>query len=208
MPPTEALVGMSGLIAAVSTAAAGILVIGLHVLPTGVDPVRDGVSGYALGRWARLYQAQAISCGVAAALIVLGCGALGIGPLAGLAALGVYAAARFLIVGSPTDPPGTVALSATGRTHALLAAAAFLSLAVAAPTLGLTLAAGPPWDRVSPILVAISVAAPVTAVATFAAGGVPALRRVFGLIERMLYASWLSWLLVVALGLAVSPIVT
>jgi hypothetical protein len=208
MPSTEALVGMSGLIAAVSTATAGLLVIGLHVLSTGVDPVRDGVSGYALGRWVRLYQVQAISSGVAAALVVLGCGALGVGPLAGLVALGVYAAARFAIVGYPTDPPGTVVLSATGRTHALLAAAAFLSLAVAAPTLGLTLAASPPWDRVSPVLVAISVAVPVTVVATFAAGGLPAFRRVFGLVERMLYASWLSWLLVVALGLAISPIAT
>lgn len=79
---------------------------------------------------------------------------------------------------------------------------------MAAPTLGLTLAASSPWDRISPVLVAVSVAAPVTAVATFAAGGLPALRRVFGLVERMVYATWLSWLLVVALGLAVSPFVT
>ena len=98
------------------------------------------MSGYALGRWGDLYRAQVIGCGIAAALIVICCGILGIGSLAGLVALVVYAVARFAIVRYPTDPPGTVTFSPTGRMHALLAAIAFLALAVAAPTLGLTLA--------------------------------------------------------------------
>ena len=208
MAPPEALVVLFGLVAAGSTVGAAILVVGLHVLPTDVDAVQEGVSGYALGKWARLYRAQVVGCGVAAALIAVGCGALGVGSLAGLAALVVYAAARLAIVRYPTDPRGTVTLSTTGRTHALLAAIAFLSLAVAAPTLGLPLAASAPWDRAGPVLYAVSAAVPVTVVATFAAGGWPPLRPLFGLAERTVYGTGLSWLFVVSLGLAASPLTT
>ncbi len=203
MTQADPVVFLLGLVAAGSTAGAAILVVWLHFLPTGVDAMREGVSGYALGRWGGLYRAQVIGCGVAAVLIVVCCGILGIGSLAGLAALVVYAAARFAIVRYPTDPPGTVALSPTGRTHALLAAAAFLALAVAAPTLGLTFAASPRWDWTEPVLVALSVAVPVTVMATFAAGGLPPLRPLFGLIERMVYATGLACLFLVSLGLAV-----
>jgi hypothetical protein len=204
----EALVVLAGLVAAGSTAGAAILVVRLHLLPTGVDAMREGVSGYALGKWSRLYRAQVIACGVAAVLITIGCSAVGVGSLAGLAALVVYAAARFAIVRYPTDPQGHVTVSTTGRTHALLAAAAFLSLAVAAPTLGLTLATRPPWDRAGPVLAALSVAVPVTVVATFAAGGWPPLRPLFGLVERTVYATGISWLFVVSLGLAAIPLAT
>jgi hypothetical protein len=191
-----------GLGAAASTVVASILVVRLHLLPTGVDAMREGVSGYALGTWAGHYRAQVIGCGVAAMLIVAGCGITGTGSLAGLVALVVYALARFAIVRYPTDPPGTVTFSPTGRTHALLAAAAFLALAVAAPTLGLTLAASPGWDRLDPILAAVSAAVPVTVVMTFAAGGLPRLRPWFGLIERTVYATGLAWLLLLSLELA------
>lgn len=208
MSPLEALVVLSGLVATGSAAGAAILVVRLHFLPTGVDAMREGVSGYALGNWARLYRAQVIACGVAASLIVVGCGALGVGSLSGLAALVVYAAARFAIVRYPTDPQGTVTLSTTGRTHALLAATAFLSLAVAVPMLGLTLAASPPWDQAGPVLAVVSVAVPVTVVATFAAGGFAPLRPQFGLVERTVYATGISWLFVVSLGIAASPLAT
>ena len=208
MAPPDALVVLFGLGAAGSAAGAAYLVVRLHFLPTGVDAMREGVSSYALGRWARFYRAQVIGCGVAAALIVVCCGALGVGSLAGLAALVVYAVARVAIVRYPTDPTGTVTLSRTGRTHALLAAAAFLSLAVAAPALGLTLAASPPWDRAGPVLAAVSAAVPVTVSATFAAGGLPMLRPLFGLVERTVYATGILWLIIVSLGLAASPLTT
>jgi hypothetical protein len=202
MTPTEPLAFLLGFVAAGSTAGAAILVVWLHCLPTGVDGMREGVSGYALGRWGGLYRAQVIGCGVAAVLLVAGCTIIGTGSLAGLVALVVYAVARFAIVRYPTDPPGTVTLSPTGRTHALLAAAAFLAIAVAAPTLGLTLAASPGWDRLDPILAAVSAAVPVTVAMTFAAGGVPRLRPWFGLIERTVYATGLAWLLLLSLELA------
>jgi hypothetical protein len=206
MAPSDALVVLCGLVAAGSTAGAAILVVRLHLLPTDVDAVRDGVSGYALGDWAGLYRAQVIGCGIAAVLIVAGCGVLGAGSLAGLAALLVYAATRFVIVRYPTDPRGTVTLSTDGRMHVLLAAGAFLSLAVAAPTLGIALAAIPPWDVAGPLLPAASAAVPVTVGATFAAGGLPRLRPWFGLVERLVYASGMTWLFVVSVGLAANPL--
>ena len=99
-------------------------------------------------------------------------------------------------------------LTKTGRTHALLAATGFLSLAVAAPTLGFALASIAPWDRIGPVLALTSAAVLVTVMATFGAGGWPRLRPLFGLIERAVYATGISWLFVVSLGLAASPLTT
>ena len=205
MAPPAALVALLGLLAAGSTAAAAILVVRLHLLPTGVDPVREGVSGYGLGRWAHLYRAQVTCCGLAATLVVIGCGTVGVGWLSGLAALAVYALARFTIVRFPTDPPGTTTLSTTGRRHAVLAAAAFLSLAMAASTLWLTLVDSPPWDRAGQLLAVVSLVVPVTVAATFAAGGWPTLRPLFGLIERTVYVAGVAWLFVVSMGFTASP---
>ena len=135
MASTEPLVILLGSVAAGSTVAAAILVVRLHLLPTGVDAMEEGVSGYALGRWGGLYRAQVVLCGITAGLIVVDCGITRTGSLVGLVALVVYALTRVAIVRYPTDPPGTVALSSTGRNHALLAAAAFLALGAGAPTL-------------------------------------------------------------------------
>ncbi len=202
MTPAETLVFLLGLVATGSTAGAAIMVVALHLLPTGVDAIREGVSGYALGRWGGLYRAQVIGCGVAAALIVAGCSILGIGSPVGLAALVVYAAARFAIVRYPTDPPGTVALSPTGRTHALLAAAAFLSLAVAAPTLGLALAPSQPWDQAGAVLVASRSRCRSRSWRRSPRADFRPIRPLFGLIERTVYATGLAWLFLVSLGLA------
>jgi len=202
---SHALVVLAGLGASGSVVVAAILVVRLHVLQTGVDPVSEGVSAYALTPWANLYQAQVIGCGVAATLVVVGCGSLRLGSPLGLGALLVYAVTRFVIVRYPTDPPRTSALSATGRTHAALAAASFLSLAVATPTTGLALAGSAPWDPVTSLLVVISVAVPISVAATFAAGGWPRLRPQFGLVERIVYATGLSWLLIVGVRLAAVP---
>ena len=206
MAPIDAVASLLGVLAAASVVVATILVIRLHVLPTGVDPVRDGVSAYALGRWGSNYRAQVIASGLAATLIVIGCIALGRGTWLGRAVLLTYAVARFVIVRYPTDPPGSSTLSPTGRIHALLAAAAFVALGIAAPALGLGLGATAPWDHAGQLLPALSVAVPIAAVATFAAGGAPSLRPMFGLVERTIYVTGFAWLLVVSLGLAATPL--
>jgi hypothetical protein len=198
---THAIVVLSGLAALVAVAMAAILVVRLHLLPTRVDPLREGVSAYALTPWADLYRTQAIGSGAAASCLVIGCGALGTGPVVGLGTLLVYALTRFVIVRYPTDPPGTTVLSATGRAHAALAATSFVSLAVATPLTGLALAGSTPWDLVAPLLVTVSVAVPISVVATFVAGGWSWLRSWFGLIERAVYATGFAWMLIVGAGL-------
>lgn len=79
MTPAPPLVFLLGLVAAGSTVAATLLVVRLHLLPTGVDAIQEGVSGYAVGRWGGLYRAQIVLCGISAGLIVVDVGILGIG---------------------------------------------------------------------------------------------------------------------------------
>ena len=146
-----------------------------------------------------------IASGIAAVLLVVGLLALDLGSIVGLGVLLVYAVTRIVIVRYPTDPPGTSTLTASGRAHALLAAMSFLSLAGAAPITGLALAGTEPWDRAAPLLVAASIAVPVSVMATFGAGGWPRLRPYFGLVERMFYATGFAWLLLVGMGLAAAP---
>lgn len=201
----DPLVALLGAAAAVAVGAAAILVVRLHLVPTGLDPVRFGVSGYALGPWRRLYQAQVIASGssailIAAALAIAGSGLPGsAGWQLGLGALVVYGLARVAIVRYPTDPPEREPTPA-GRTHAILASIAFVALGLAAWRLGLGLADDPAWPSSGPLLAALSVAAPVATFATFAAGGTPGARPWFGAVERVFYAAGFGWLLVVALG--------
>jgi hypothetical protein len=50
----------------------------LHLAPTGYSPVRDAVSRYGVGAYARWYQAQAAFCGVAGILLAIGVARLAI----------------------------------------------------------------------------------------------------------------------------------
>jgi hypothetical protein len=203
MVPDGHAVAILGALAAVAAVLAAGLVLGLHMLPTGVEARREGVSAYALGRWASLYAAQALASGVAALSVAAGAVVVGPAPMIGVVALAVYGGARIAIIRYPTDPPGTAPLSGTGRVHAVLASAAFVALGVAAPLVGL----GMDWSTAAALraaLVALSVAVPVTVLATFAAGAVPRLRDSFGAVERGIYAAGLPWLFVAGLALIAS----
>ena len=63
----------------------------------------------------------------------------------------------------------------------------------------------PPWDRAGQLLAVVSLVVPVTVAATFAAGGWPTLRPLFGLIERTVYVAGVAWLFVVSMGFTASP---
>ncbi len=202
----DTAVAILGLVALAATLVATLVVIGLHVLPGTVDPVCDGVSAYALGRWGPLYRIQVLASGLAASAIVLGGFLAGVGASVGLVALAAYAIARFAIVRFPTDPPGVRRLTQTGRIHALLASVAFVSIALAAPLLGL-FGPGTGGPGTAPFLLrAVSVAVPVAVLATFAAGGEPRLRSVFGVVERTVYAGAFAWLGLVSLDLIVDAL--
>ena len=182
---TAALVGL------ICVAASGVILIALHVLPTGLDPIRYAVSDYGWTSYHLGYRAMVVLQGGGAILI-----AIGLGQETDVTSLGwlyVYGVARLLISGFMTDrePESRSSLTRTGRIHMLLAGTAFASIAVAASHLdwtGKPAALGPLGWLVS-----------ATAIATGAALVVPSIRRVaLGLIERAHYAAAITWLIVVA----------
>jgi hypothetical protein len=190
-----------GSAAAVLAATAAAIVVVLHVVGSGVDPLVDGVSAYALGPSGRLYRAQVVATGLAACSLTIALLAAGLASGVSVAFLALFAASRILIARFPTDPRGTTSLSRAGRTHVVLAAVACVTSAGAAPTLSPALVRSSSWGGVAMLLTASAWATAVCALGTFAAATRPATRRVFGLVERGAYASMLTWLIVAAAGI-------
>jgi len=122
---------------------------------------------------------------------------------AGLVFLAVYAAARLAIAFFMTDLPSAPATPA-GRVHVVLAAIAFTAIAFGAADVTNAIDGSPGWSGgVAGALRFESQAVVVTAVLTLVGFLVPVAReRVFGLVERLLYAASLGWLLTVSIHLA------
>jgi hypothetical protein len=165
----------------------------LHLAPTGYSPLRNAVSEYGVGRYARWYRAQAACAGVAAGLLA---GALATGvspvPLRVDVLLVVFAVARIAIGRYPTDLIGATRRTRTGAIHVALAVAAFASASVA----GIAL------KRPEHGQPALGWAMAVCAVGTMLALRRSALRPFAGLIERGFYVAMLAWLVLVAARLA------
>jgi hypothetical protein len=180
-----------GLVCIVMSAA---ILVALHVLPTGLDPIRYAVSDYGWTRFGVGYRAMVILQGSGALLI-----AYALGQSTDATSLGwlfAYGIVRLLIAGFMTDrePQGLRSLSRTGLIHMILAGTAFASIALSASHISWT---GEP-DVLDPLGWLVSA----TAIATGIAIVAPRIRRVaLGVIERSLYASTIAWLIVVAASL-------
>jgi len=176
------------------------VLVWLHILPTGYDPIRNAVSDYGVGRFAHLYRTQTAACAVSALLLA---GALsgGVDPAPTLVVvlLVVFAAARLLIPWYPTDLDRSQP-TRTGRVHVLLAGLAFGSIAWASAALPDRV----DWPGVHGTLVALGWSVVVLAVACGLCMS-RALHRAtepfFGLVERLFYAAMLAWLAFVAVQL-------
>ena len=143
----------------------------LHLAPTGYSPVRDAVSRYGVGDYARWYQAQAACCGVAALLLAVALRH----PRHVVVLLVVFGVARLAITQFPMD-------SARGA-HWLLAVAAFGSLTSAAIRLKAAQHGEPAlgWAMLAALL-----------------AGMALRRAAFGVAERAFYVAMLAWLALVA----------
>ena len=113
-------------------AASGVILVALHCVPTGLDPIRYAVSDYGWTRYHLGYRAMVVLQGAGAILI-----AVGLGRQTNAASLGwlyAYGVVRLLVSLFMTDrePQGLRSLTRTGRIHVLLAGTAFASIAVAA----------------------------------------------------------------------------
>ncbi|GAA1918486.1 hypothetical protein GCM10009775_08830 [Microbacterium aoyamense] len=184
---------------------AGLTLVSLvvvHVLPTKLSPLRDPVSQYGITPFRGWYWSAAGGAAIAG----VG-GALLFSTIPGAIAivttvlLGVFAVARALIGVFPMDAPDA-AKSRTGRTHNLLAFAAFASVTAAAFTgAGAIHDAGAPtlstWSTIFGVIMALGT------VGMILAAAIPALHGVFGLAERLIYAGFIAWFL--TLGLTPLP---
>ena len=182
---------VAALLGLICVATSGAVLVALHFLPTGLDPIRYAVSDYGWTAYHLGYRAMVVLQGAGAILI-----AVGLGQETDVLSLGwlyVYGAVRILISGFMTDrePEGMFSLTRTGRIHMLLAGTAFASIAVAASHLD--------WSGKPEVLGLLGWLVTATAIATGTALVVPPLRRAaLGLIEWLFYAASIVWLIVVA----------
>jgi hypothetical protein len=175
--------------------------VALHLLPTGLSPMRNAVSQYGISPYRTGYRVQTM--GYAAA----GLGAaIGISSLPGSAAAAVilcaiFATSRAVISWFPMDMPGTEHTS-TGRNHGLLAIAAFASIGLASRQLGVLLKD----DHLYPGFAAIS--AVLALVMGLTLVGMMLVRRAkidcFGILERGFYVWMTLWLVAVGALIAVA----
>jgi hypothetical protein len=184
--------------AAAMVLALGALVVA-HCRSTGLSPRRSPVSQYALSSAAPLYRIQTRAMAVSAAFLALSLRLCvhRVGIVAVLSALVVFAVARALIGWSPMDAPGAP-MTATGRRHGLLAIVAFSSLCIGVTRLHNfqghyhVLAW---WSSTTGVVSDVLWA---TLLTMFLSRWAPALRRSFGLIERVFYAACVTFFLVSA----------
>jgi hypothetical protein len=167
----------------------------LHLLRRDLDPVRNFLSLYAVGRWGPLMTIALLSLGAGAAAlaIVLSRGDLVPGeprPAAwlGRAALAVYAAGLVTIAIFPTDGLDVVVATRTDAIHAAAATTLFVALAVATTTFSLL------WPGMRPLGLVLSAVA-IACLLLFPAAGRHDLN---GLVQRTFTAVTLVWLFIAA----------
>ena len=190
-------------IAAVATAVQIVVLIVLHRLPTGYNPVRDALSDYGVGQYRAVFWAQVVAGAVARlALAIALTRSHPSTPALVVVMLLVAAAAFFLMPWFATDQGGGRFQTRTGTIHMVLAISAFTAVTVAASSLAGAVRHAPAWHGVANLLVILSWGLTATAIAVGLAVLIPRLRPVFGLIERLFSITSIVWFLVVAIELA------
>ena len=170
--------------------------VALHVVPSGANPVTEGVSAYALGPTRRGYQIQAIASGVGALLLV-GSLVQRTPTLVAVGCLVAYGLARIAIVAFPTDQRGAP-MTATGRNHAILAAIAFVGVAIAAPMATIPLLGTGSTVAVDSVLLPLAWFVTITSLGSFAVAALPGTVRFYGIAQRAFHAAALGWFVLAA----------
>jgi len=186
-----------GLITVVAAGVSFALLVMVHLLPTGVNPLRDPLSLYPRTRYRWWMSASTLASAVACVGAVLALsGLLGSGATLAVILLGLGGAARFAMPFRRMDVPGT-ATTTGGRIHNVLAVVAF-----AAPTAAAFVAGGALHDAGYTAAATWStVLGAVSAVGAVALLVVVLARRngLFGLFERVILLGILGWFVVIGL---------
>ncbi len=174
-----------GVLAAGCLAIAAGLFVQLHLLGTGLDPIRDAVSRYGTTRFHRHYRAMVLALGSSALLIAIGLRHET--DAHHLIWLWIFGSCRIAIAGFMMDGDES-SPSVAGRVHLLLAVGAFAAIAFAGAKVDWNGAPG----TLHPVGEAIVAAVLATAVARFSP------MRLFGFAERLIYVTALVWLTIAA----------
>lgn len=175
--------------------------VALHVLPTGLSPIDNPVSQYGIGEYRAGYRVQTLAyalTGVGAAI-----GLSGLPGSAGLVVVlcAIFAVTRAAISWFPMDTPGGER-TGTGAAHRVLAAVAFIGLAIAAQRLSNMLNqvhAHHAFAAVSGVLAAAMVLCLLGMIVAARGGG-----AFVGLLERGWYLCATGWLALVAVLLPIA----
>lgn len=206
--PHRTVARMSGLLAPAALGAflaAAVTMVALHVVPSTANPVAEGTSAYALGPTAPGYQLQAVASGLGGLLLA---GAMADRQLAlpAIVCLVAYGLTRIAIVAYPTDARGAP-MTPTGRNHAILAAIAFLGVAIAAPlsTPSLLDATAATAEIARPsraVLEPLAWLVLLTSLASFGVAATPRTVPFYGVAQRVFHASAFAWLILASVLLA------
>ena len=189
-------------IALLAVSVQAFVLVVLHRLPTGYNPVRDAISDYGVGRYRAYFAAQLIAGALACACIAVAFSQLHpYVPTFVVAALLVNAAARFLMPAFPTDQSGSRFKTVKGTVHMVLAIVAFAAVAAAATSLSGLFLYYHDWHDEKTLLDTLGWVVLVGAAATALALVGPRLKQIFGLIERLFTLSVIVWLYVVSIEL-------
>jgi hypothetical protein len=202
-PPEESdMVRAFSVIALLAVSVQVAILVVLHVLPTGYDPIRDAISDYGVGRTRRWFWGQLVAGAVACAGVALALAGLHpYVPTFVVAMLLVDAAARLIMPAFPTDQGGNRFETVTGTVHMVLAVVAFAAVAAAATGLSGLLTHYPEWNGVKGLVTTLGWLVLAGAVACALALVGPRLKRIFGLIERLFTLSVIVWLSVISIEL-------
>lgn len=189
---------------AATAVSVGAIVV-LHVLPTGLSPMRNAVSQYGITRYRLGYRIQTIALAVAGAAAAVGLAEAAPGRARALIALViVFALARLVISWFPMDEPGGEPTN-SGRMHGLIAIVTFLAIAIAAVRLGSVAKEVPGWTTLATVssvfawlMVASLIAMMVVRRGARVTHSTP---KYFGAVERVFYLAIVAWFVLVGVGL-------
>lgn len=123
------VVGSTTTLVAVAVGVAALVT--LHVVPTGLSPVRNAVSQYGISAYRLGYRVQTLAYAVAGAAVAVALSATSQPASSVVALCALFAVARAAISWFPMDAPGSQH-TRTGARHGLLAMVAFVAITAAA----------------------------------------------------------------------------
>lgn len=173
----------------------------LHLLPTGLNPLRNAVSEYGAGRFRFWYQAMCVSQAITAFLTAATLATkVTPAPFETDAALIVLGLARLVI----SQAPVVVVHGkhkATSGAHIVMAVLIFGSAVVASTSFNRAIASNADWASVLSTLRLFKYTIVFFALLTFLAVAAPRALRYVGTVERLLYASIIGWFVTIGIHL-------